>query len=70
MTDDKSITSDELTKEEKIEKLEQLCNEIGLDIEEVAGGPVEDLDLSGVVTVHLEDENGKVKHHEEVEFGS
>lgn len=68
MTDDISMTSDELTKEEKIQKLEQLCEQVGLDVEELAGGPIETLDLSGVITVHLEDDEGNVKHHEEIEF--
>jgi len=63
-----NLTSEDLTREEKIEKLEELCDEIGLDVEELAGGPVEDLDFEGVLTIHVEDEDGEVKHHQEVEF--
>lgn len=74
MTDDSDdnevidLTSEDLTKEEKIEKLEELCNEIGLDVEELAGGPVEDLDIEGVLTLHVESDDGEVRHHQEVEF--
>lgn len=72
MTDDNEevldLTSDDLSKEDKIEKLEQLCNEVGLDIEELAGGPIEDVPLEGVLTLTVTDDDENVKASKKVEF--
>lgn len=66
--EEKALNDDELTREEKIQKLEDLADEIGLDVEELAGGPIEDLELSGVLTVTVYDDDENVKHEEKVEF--
>lgn len=58
----------EESNEDKIEKLEKLADEIGLDIEELIDRDREDLGVSGTFTVRVLDEEDNVKHKEEVEI--
>lgn len=56
------------TNEDKIEKLEKLADEIGLDIEEMIDRGEEDLGVTGTFTVKVLDDDDNVKHKEEIEL--
>jgi len=64
------MTEEDLTKEEKVERLEKIADEIGLDIEEVVpdGQGLEDLGLTGTIEVKVYDDEDELKEKREVEL--
>lgn len=56
---EQDLNDDEI--EGKIEKLEEIADEIGLDVEDLMNEDIEDLGVSGTFTLTVYDEDGNEK---------